>query len=266
MKLQNLLVGGGALAAAVVLSVATPVQAATTVVVSGDTSAGENQPGWMFNRDASTDTPFEFNTDQASIGEGSLYVQPIGSNPSDKFVAENFLATPVDEVSSIAFDYLIAGNGDVDDSEQFYLNVYANIDDSTNYYDCRFDYVASGGSTANFTTFEVNTSDVPTEVTKRGTNIDECPATLAEMPEGSYIRAFAINVGDTSANDEGLAGYLDNVVVNTTADETIYDFEVVNEPTLKDFCKKGGFEGLTDALGKSFRNQGQCVSYFNRSN
>ena len=167
----------------------------------------------------------------------------------------------------VIVEYLIAGNGDVDDSEQFYLNVYANIDDSNKFYDCRYDYVASGGSTADFTTFTVSTTDTPTTVAKSGTGrLDPCPETLAEMPEGSYIRAFAINVGDTSANDEGLAGYLDNVVVSTTIDETIYDFELVNEPALKDFCKKGGFEGLTDALGKSFKNQGQCVSYFNHSN
>lgn len=32
---------------------------------------------------------------------------------------------------------------------------------------------------------------------------------------------------------------------------------------LKDACKKDGYKDLTDANGDSFRNQGQCVSYFN---
>ena len=43
-----------------------------TIVVNKNTSAGENQPGWMFNRDLSTQTPYEFSTAKASIGSGSL--------------------------------------------------------------------------------------------------------------------------------------------------------------------------------------------------
>lgn len=235
-----------------------PAFAAATVVVSGDTAAGENQPGWLFNRDASTATPYEFNTDAASTGQGSLYVLPIGSNPSDKFIAENFLATPVSDVNSLSYDYKIAGNGDSSDSNQFYVNVYANIDNSTNYYDCRFDYVAAGGSTSSFTTHLITPSDTPVHVQKRGSRVTTCPATLAEMPEGSYVRAFAISVGDTSANDVGLAGYLDTVVVNTTADVTTYDFEPALTPANKDACKKGGWMTFNTP---SFTNQGQCVSY-----
>ena len=50
--------------------------------IYGDTSSGENQPGWLFNRDVTTATPYEFNTDQASIGNGSLYVLPITNGSS----------------------------------------------------------------------------------------------------------------------------------------------------------------------------------------
>ena len=50
--------------------------------------------------------------------------------------------------------------------------------------------------------------------------------------------------------------------------EDTYDFElveplVINEPTSKDDCKNGGWMDMTDAEGNSFRNQGQCISYFN---
>ena len=72
------------------------------VIVSGDTSEGFNQPGWLFNRDVSTSTPFEFNTDQASIGTGSLYVSPIGENAPNKFIAENFLNELVADVEMIS--------------------------------------------------------------------------------------------------------------------------------------------------------------------
>lgn len=199
--------------------------AATTVVVTGNTSAGENQPGWMFNRDTNTDTPFEFNTDEKSMGTGSLYVMPIGANAADKFVAENFLRSSVAELNSIAYDFMIAGNGEVNDAQEFYLNVYATIDNSTEYYDCRFDYVPNTGSTSNFTTATSLVNDTPVNVVKRGSRIDACPTTLAGMPVGSYVRAFSISVGDTSTNDIGLAGYLDKVVVDLDSDVKTYDLE-----------------------------------------
>jgi hypothetical protein len=41
-----------------------------------------------------------------------------------------------------------------------------------------------------------------------------------------------------------------------------YDFQLTNPPTSKDQCKEGGFANLTDADGNAFRNQGQCVSFF----
>jgi hypothetical protein len=201
-------------------------QAPNTVVVYGDTAAGENQPGWLFNRDTSTATPFEFSTDQASIGSGSLYVKPIGgANPNDKFIAENFLAKPVDQLNSIAYDFLIGAGGSAADANEFYLNVYANIDDTSNYYDCRFDYVTAAGSTADFTTATFAPTDTPAHVQKRGTRIASCPATLAGMPAGSYVRAFAVNVGDKTASDAGLDGYLDKVVVDAVGEKTTYDFE-----------------------------------------
>ncbi len=260
MNIKNIIAALNGIAALFLFSV-TVLAADSTVVVTGDTSAGENQPGWLFNRDEDTDTPFEFNSDEASIGAGSLYVLPIGANPSDKFIAENFLATPVSLVNALSYDFLIAESGDADDAEQFYLNVYANIDDSDNYYDCRFDYVPSEGSTSEFTTFVVNVTDAPTAVTKHGSStIVACPATLAEMPVGSYVRAFAINVGDTSDNDTGLAGYLDNVVVDLDDEITTYDFEPVLSPVSKDECKKGGWMSFNSP---SFKNQGQCVSYVN---
>jgi hypothetical protein len=43
--------------------------------------------------------------------------------------------------------------------------------------------------------------------------------------------------------------------------ETIWDFEVTNEPGNADECKGGGWKGLTDDDGNSFRNQGQCIKF-----
>jgi hypothetical protein len=204
-------------------------RAATTVTIYGDTSSGENQPGWLFNRDTSTSTPYEFNSDQASAGSGSLYVEPIGANPSDKFIAENFLLSPIADVNSISYDFRIGDGGESTDEDHFYMNVYANFGESadTKFYDCRYNIVPATGSTSSFTTATFDpTNSYP--VTKHGSSPHACPASPADMDTespGSTIRVFAINVGDTSTNDAGLDGYIDNVVVSKTDGMTTYDFE-----------------------------------------
>lgn len=233
---------------AVGLFTAASAGAATTVRVDENGDAG-----WLFNRDASTSSPYQFTTAQSSIGTGSLEVLPIGANPADKFIAEQFLAAPVSSLQSISYDFLIGGNGTATDANDFYLNVYATIDNSDTFYDCRFDYVPTTGSTTAFTTATFSSSSTPTAVTKRGTRIAACPATLSGMPAGSYVRVFAINVGQSNASDTGLGGFLDNVVVAQTGGTTVYDFEA--SPATKDDCKNGGWQeyGI-------YRNQGDCVS------
>ena len=57
--------------------------------------------------------------------------------------------------------------------------------------------------------------------------------------------------------DEQGATRLDNISINNQV------IGATNAPTTKDDCKKGGYAHLQDANGNPFRNQGQCVSYFN---
>lgn len=230
-----------------------------TVVVSGDTAAGENQPGWLFNRDVSTSTPFTFSTDAASIGAGSLYVAPIGSNASDKFIGEYFFLDGIDSFDAISYDFLIAGTGTSHDADHFYLNVYTNLPGTpvTEFYECRFDYVPVVGSTAVFTTNTVTPTTAPAHVQSRGGA--SCPATLGGLPAGSTIRAFALNLGDTSLNDQGLGGYFDNVRLSGNGMTTTFDFEpLIGPPTDKDECKRGGWQQFNNPV---FKNQGDCVSF-----
>ncbi|WP_157965923.1 hypothetical protein [Euzebya rosea] len=248
--------------------------ATTTVVVAGDTAAAENEPGWMFNRDTTTSTPYEFTNAKASIGAGSVYIEPIGgTNRLDKFIAELFVLTPVAEIESLSYDFLIGAGGTAADENEFYLNVYANFGGTpeTNFYDCRYDVVPTTGSTLDWTTVTFDTS-ASYPVHTRGTSPETCPTTPAAMDSllpGSTIRVFAINVGDTSTSDVGLDGYLDNVVLTGGGDTTVYDFEVDEDgngvadtapPTNKDECKKGGWATFDNP---SFRNQGQCIQYVN---
>ncbi len=204
----------------------------TTVVVSANTSAGENLPGWMFNRDTSTMTPFEFNTDQASIGTGSLYVKPIGATSSDKFIGEYFLNAPIADVDSVSYDFMIGSGGVATEEEQFYMNVYANfgVSDDLKFYDCRYDVVPTVGSTIGFTTVTFDPTVAYPVTTRGGASASPftCPSVPADMDTlsaSSTIRMFALTVGDTSASDVGLEGYLDNVVVVMGANATTYNFD-----------------------------------------
>jgi hypothetical protein len=231
-----LILGGGAMSLA---SFATAHAASSTVTVTGNTAAAENQPGWMFNRDLSTSTPYEFNTDQHSIGSGSLYVKPIGTNPSDKFIAENFLNAPIANVPGISYDFRIGSGGSATQAGQFYMNVYANFGVSADdkFYDCRYDVVPTVGSTSAFTTVSFDPTQAYPVTTRGGVNASPftCPAVPADMnlsSPDSNIRAFALNVGDTSTSDVGLDGYLDKVVVATGSDTTTYDFEAIASPTI----------------------------------
>lgn len=240
----------------------------TVVVTQADTK------GWAFNRDTTTMTPYEFTENEKSIGAGSLYVQPISdANPKNKFIAEKALNIPAADLHSVAYDFLIAGNGDEADSNQFYLNVYTLLPDTTEtYFSCRFDYVPGTGSLTNFTTATFNSTDVPTFVQNRNSSV--CPAELSDMPIGSKVSFISLNVGDTSTSDAGLAGYLDKVVISTTSATTTYDFEK-NQPTLpppaatpesRDDCKNDGYKNFVDNKGKKFKNTGKCIKYVQKNN
>jgi hypothetical protein len=242
------------MAAVAMVLIAAPASADTTIKVDQNGEAG-----WLFNPDPANLTDFAFTTEQASIGTGSAKGGPIGpggagaGTGAEKLIGGKELGLPVTDLSSIAYDFLVAGNGTAASGKHFYLNVYANIDNSTNFYDCRFDYLPLVGSTTAFTTMSVTPTDVATTVTKRGTRFaGPCPATLAGMPAGSHVRAIALNIGDTGISDNGLVGYLDNVQIATTSETTTYDFEA--SPGTKDDCKNGGWAAF------GFPNQGACVS------
>lgn len=252
-----------AFAAALLISL-TANAATTTVLVTGDTAPGNNQPGWLFNRDLSTATPYEFTTDEASIGAGSLYVEPIGANAADKFIGENFLLTPVADVNSVSYDFKIGSGGAESDKVHFYMNVYANFgsSDPLKFYDCRYNIVPTVGSTDGFTTVTFDPTQAYS-VTTRNTSPHACPAVPADMDTlsaGSTIRAFALNIGDTSTNDVGLDGYLDKVVVDAAGDVTTYNFDPALSPSSKEACKKNGWKNFNSP---AFPNQGQCVAWTN---
>lgn len=205
--------------------VVTPTPVDTTIVITGNTSAGENLPGWMFGRSVANATPFEFNFDKKSIGDGSLFVKPIGATAAHKFIGELFQKNLVSDVNSISFDYLM---GPTAVANQFYMNVYVNYAGAsdTKFFDCRYDVIASSGSTSSFNTLTFDPSLTYTVVTSGApTVLGACPASPSGMGPGAFIRAFSLNLGDTSASDATMSGYFDKVVVDLNSGKTTYDFE-----------------------------------------
>lgn len=250
--MKRIMMVGVAAVAALALSVMGVGAAVSTVRVLAD-----GDGGWAFNADPNNVTPYEFTGDEASIGDGSLHVLPITNTVNgngDKFTAALLLGNLVSDMTSVSYDFMVEGGG-ATAYQQFYLNIYTAYPAQQNWYDCRFDYVPSSGSTVSFTNVSIAAADTPTAVAN---NSGGCPATLAEMPAGSTVLFMVLNVGDTSANDTGVGGYYDNVVVTTSADTTTFDFDVdPPTPTSKNECKKGGWADF------GFTNQGRCVSWVN---
>lgn len=198
------------------------------IIVTDDTSPGENVLGWMFGRDTSTETPFSFDSGNQSIGSGSLFVPAITNlvdGNSDKFIGELFLQKLISDINSISYDFNIAGP-DANAEEHFYMSVYANfgVSSPTKFYDCRYSVVPTTGSVGSYTTVTFDPTQVY-PVTQSGSSPAACPASPAAMGAGATIRAISLNVGDTSGSDTGVSGYLDRVVVSTPTMITTYDFE-----------------------------------------
>jgi hypothetical protein len=260
-RMRNLTLGvATALVGATLLIAPLIARFSTTEYVSGNTTLDENDPGgWMFARDAANAVPYTFGFGAASIGGGSLYVPPIAGLAARKFIGELFLVTPMADIDTISFDFKIGAGGDASDTYQYYGNVYANfgVSSSTKFYDCRYDVVPTSGSTGAFTTVTFDPLLNYPVTTRGGASASPfvCPASPAAMGPGATLRAFSLNLGDTGDSDIGLDGYFDNVVVTTTAGETVYDFEPV--PQSKNDCMGGGWQDY----GTQFKNQGQCVKF-----
>ena len=103
----------------------------------------------------------------------------------------------------------------------------------------RYDYSVFGGSP--FTTYA---------------------AAPAIVLAGDVVGVFVVVDGSWSAAATGGDGEQTTLVDNIEINGDVTTFEP-NTPSSKDECKKDGWQSLEDANGQPFRNQGQCVSYFN---
>lgn len=92
------------------------------------------------------------------------------------------------------------------------------------------------------------------------------PYATALTKYGAYTVTGVQLVIDSGWNATASGGDGEQTVLfdNTLIDGTVYTYEL-NTPTSKDACKKDGWKDLEDANSNPFKNQGQCVSYFNHN-
>ncbi|MBX4190559.1 hypothetical protein KW794_00565 [Candidatus Saccharibacteria bacterium] len=83
-------------------------------------------------------------------------------------------------------------------------------------------------------------------------------STLQTTCPNATVVGFGVNIG---SNNPSYVVETDLVAFN----DFTYDFQLTNVPSNKDDCKNNGYQSMTDENGNAFKNQGQCVSYFNRN-
>lgn len=260
MKIQNLLVGGGALAMALSISVAVPVQAATTVVVTPANTQGwveaDVRPGGEINFVADATSPFpdgalQLTTDSTNVAKAQ-YMHEADVDLSDVAELSYFTKQNNGPVHAAA-SYQLAVDLNGEAAGGFTTLVYEPYWNGTvvpttwQSWDVDAGQFWSSRTITDGTCAVVNGAGGPPFYTLAG---------LETLCPDAQVLGFGVNVGSFNPD-------YDVEVDGVNFDGTVYDFELTNEPTSKDDCKKDGYMNLTDADGNSFRNQGQCVSYFN---
>lgn len=256
----------GAAAGVMMLSSVIPAFAATTVVTPTNTqgwSTADTRPGGAVTFVADADAPG---------GDGALQLTTDATTTSKaQYMHES--STPITDVTDLSYyskqisasfaqgdaSYQLAIDTNGTETGGFTTLVYEpyqngtvvpntwtqhDVDQgqfwSSRSITCSNGSLTAGGGGAPFYTL----SDVQTM----------CPEAV--------VVGFGVNIG---SNNPSYTINTDLVTFNGTT----YDFElvepgpIVNEPTSKDACKNGGYKTLTNSEGVAFKNQGQCVSYFN---
>lgn len=232
--------------------------------VEGSTTASKKQNArpWTIYNPSKTENIL-FSTSQSSVGDGSLFVEPLSGEEKDYAVASFPLGfftgqkkkwggsdstSDEDEgpdLLSISYDYFVYGV-DASSEQYFFMSLYAFSPESTNsgttsrrrrtkrgikrggkkknLSTCRFDYVPSAGTFREWETMLVDESSVA-DVVEAQQDDFECPQSFGEMPDDTIFSKITINIGNETTTDADVSGYLDNVVINFSEGFLEFDFE-----------------------------------------
>lgn len=210
----------GAIAALALVPVSV-AQAATNVVVTPD-----DLQGWAVSP-APNATTTAFLAGPSTSGTGAVRFGPIEATPAaSKFIISRAVALPTASLGGISVDYYIDPAATNKAPEQYYVNVYVDSAQDTtppaNFYECRYDYVATMGGDG-WHPLSLTRSTTATTVTPREGLT--CGDSLDDLPAGGTVFLVSLNGGDTSASDAGIAGGFDTVRFDSAGETTTYDFE-----------------------------------------
>jgi hypothetical protein len=183
-----------------------------------------NRHGWWFPSEGIV--YWGFNGDDASIGNGSVWFEPLGPSAIDQFIAWVPGVNQVSDLVGLSYDYKMT-NGDPADVNRFYVLLWVDQPENgigtlffPGYYDCQYAYLPSGGNVGQWKTVTPNFSN-PDGYGGAGS----CPSNPGGLSAGTQIIQLSLNAGEETAHDDGLEGRFDNVVVTTPSGTTTYDFE-----------------------------------------
>ena len=255
---------GSAIGVASILATAVAVFAATTIIVTPTQTQGwltaDTRPGGVVNyvvdatspypngalqltTDVSTTAKAQYlhaaNTPLASVTELSYYtkqVTPAGPIADPAYQLITFLNGTAGFSTLVFEPYQNPLQGPIVTNTWQQWDVDSGLFWSTRTVTCSNGTIlGTPGGPASYTLAQIKTT---------------CPSAV--------VIGFGVNIG---TNNPGYNVETDGFNFNGTT----YDFELYSTPQSKDDCKKDGYKDLTDADGNQFKNQGQCVSYFNHT-
>lgn len=161
-------------------------------------------------------------------------------DPSD--VGDDLWNVPINQIEYVEYDFypISCPNDNTECPGQFYIGFYTHfVDngyplDNNNWYNCRYVFVPEAplGAEGSWSTFRVTPESTGINIGNKDGGVD-CTNTIALEDIGdtyllgsNYLEPtiFILNMGDSSVNDNGLAGYFDNIRIKIKGqDLRIYD-------------------------------------------
>ena len=83
---------------------------------------------------------------------------------------------------------------------------------------------------------------------------------VAANPAATIVGGVGINLG---GGNPGLTSSVDKFTLGYGGKSVTYDFEQFRTPSSLQSCKNDGWMTLATGTGEAFKNQGQCIQFFN---
>lgn len=272
MGIKKLLAGLGA-SLLLTMSVPAMVLAATTTVVTPT-----NAQGWAFFQEVPNGSgSFVTGPETPPMGVGSAQLT-VDSTGRELLLNNDFAGTKLSDITKLAYStYRQLGSDPLAISLQLDIDTNAT-DTNTSWqgrlvYEPYFNHTVIAGEWQSWNTLDDAAdgnwwfSGAPGNTLCPQSN----PCTWTELTTAFPSASIRINNTTDTAGfinfkaggpwAPGFVGNVDAFTIGINNGDQTFNFEPYQTATSKEQCKKDGYKTLTDASGRSFKNQGDCVSY-----